>query len=135
MNPSGMINYARYSLVDNINSEFDITLSSIFKRQLAGTVNVSSGHVVVYGTNTYFELANTIGILGEGSYIIANSEMKVANSIINNTYLTVSESYTYNANNVILSIMDDFDTITTEGWVDTIIEGSRIFITTEDKEQ
>jgi hypothetical protein len=136
MNPSGMINYARYSLVDSIDSELDISLLSKFTRQLAGTVNVAAGHVEVYGTNTYFELANTIGILAEGYYVIANNEMMVANSIINNTYLTVSESYAYNANDVLISTMTDYDTITTEGWIETEIEGgSRIFITTEDKEQ
>jgi hypothetical protein len=135
MNPSGMINYARYSLVDNINSELNVILLSSIERQLTGTVNVSSGRIEVYGTDTYFQLANTLGILGVGSYIIVNSEMMVVNSIINNTYLTVSESYAYNANDVIISTMDDFDTITTEGWVGTEIEGgSRIYITTENKE-
>jgi hypothetical protein len=135
MNPSGMVNYARYSIVDNIDSLMEVTANSRLTRQITGTVNVASGSGNVFGSNTYFVLANTIGLLSEGSYITVNSEMMVVNSIINNTYLTVAESYLYNANNQLISTMDDYDTITTEVWIETEIEGgSRIFITTEDKE-
>jgi hypothetical protein len=135
MNPSGMVNYARYSIVDNINSTLDVTANSKFTKQITGTVNVASGSINVFGSNTYFTVANTLGILGVGSYITVNSELMVVNSIINNTYLTVAESYLYNANNQLISTMNDYDTIATEVYIETEIEGgSRIFITTEDKE-
>jgi hypothetical protein len=136
MNPSGMVNYARYSIVDNINSLMEVTANSKFTKQITGTVNVASGSGNVFGSNTYFTLANTLGILAEGSYITVNSELMVVNSIINNTHLTVAESYLYNANDQLISTMNDYDTITTETWIETKIESnSRIFITTEDKEQ
>jgi hypothetical protein len=133
MNPSGIINYARYSIVDSINVNLDLDIDSTFRRNLVGTVNVSSDSVDVIGTGTFFNDALENGILTQGTYIIINSELMVVNSIINNTQLTVTESFNFNANNEIVSIMGEYDTVLTEDLIESEIEGgSGLFITTED---
>jgi hypothetical protein len=136
LNPSGMINYARYSFVDTVSSPLKFEIESYFKKNLVGTVNVSANSVDVIGNGTLFEIAESIGILSPGSYIIVNSEIKVVDSIINNTYLTVSESFNYNSNDQIISTMNDYDGLTTETWIEKEIEGgSNLVITTEGVEE
>lgn len=138
LNPSGTVNYARYNIDEVVDSRLEIQVNPRFQRFLTGnvTVNVASGHAGVWGTNTYFEVANTMGILKPGSYIKVNSELMVVNSIINNTYLTVSEFYNYDANDVPMIIVNDYDTLLNDIWKEMNIEGNtQIFITTEGVEQ
>jgi hypothetical protein len=138
LNPSGSINYAKYNIFDTINvsnTENNIVYDEL-EREIAGTVNVVSGSTIVIGNNTYFELANATGVLTEGSYIIVNSEIRIVNGIINNTTITVSETFEYSANEQILDIyFAPYRSITTEYWreVAISIDGPRsIVITTED---
>jgi hypothetical protein len=136
LNPSGSINYAKYLIADNIPVETDYLVFDEFSRQVAGTVNVVSNMIEVWGTNTYFEVANSIGILTEGTVIMVNSEIRIVNSIINNTTITVSESFDFNANdNLITIVVPPYRAITTEYWKELAlsIEGSSpIVLTTED---
>jgi hypothetical protein len=106
LNPTGFINYARYNFEDNVEV---LTTESVFEnvtKELAGTgsVNVSAGSFTVSGSNTYFVLANTLGLLEEGTYVVVNSEIRIVNSIINNTTITVSEPFEFTSTNVGLTI-------------------------------
>jgi len=127
LNPSGTIQYARYKILDGIDIDSQNIVFDTFSRQIAGTVNVASESSFVWGTNTYFEVANTIGLLSEGTYILVNSEIRIVNSIINNTLITVSESYESDANDQLATIIvskynenpvveQEYDAITTEYW-------------------
>ena len=176
LNPSGAVNYARYVIDENVDTGINLSVASKFEKQLVGTANISANGILVIGTGTYFELANTLGILHTGSYIKVNSELRVVNSIINNTYLTVSENF-LNArsyedqvgdylnvyidsvdygfprpgvedmdtviylafsntscvtSNMIISTMNDYDSLLSENWAEVRIEGTPpIYITTE----
>jgi len=136
LNPSGSINYAQYQILDNIDSRLRYVIFDEFSRQLAGTVNVASQFPTVWGTNTYFVVANTIGLLSEGTYILVNSEIRIVNSIINNTTLTVSEPYEFDANDQLVTLVTvPYRAITTEYLRELAIslEGPRtIVITTEE---
>ena len=136
LNPSGTIQYARFNVIDNIDSEASNIVFDELRREIAGTVNVASGSSSVLGTNTYFEVANTIGLLYEGTYILVNSEIRIVNSIINNTLITVSESYDFNANDQVITLVPvPYRAVTTEYLRELAIsiEGPRtIVITTEE---
>jgi hypothetical protein len=142
LNPSGSINYAKFNIFDNVDARYTISPNTIsvfddFSRQLAGQVNVTSNSIFVDGNeNVYFQLANTIGILNEGTYILVNSEIRIVNSIINNTSITVSEPYNYSANDQYVTILVvPYNAITTEYWRELAItlEGPRtIVLTTEE---
>jgi len=143
LNPSGTVQYARYQILENIDTNFgiDMNLNSRvldeFRRQLSGQVNVSSGSINVFGNqNVYFQLANTTGVIGEGSYILVNSEIRIVNSIINNTEITVSEPFEFSSNGGFSTILfPPYNAITTEYWRELAItlEGPRtIVITTEE---
>jgi hypothetical protein len=140
LNPAGFINYAKYNIVDEINTvtndQLSFTVDTTIEREIAGTVNVTSNQIQVDGTNTYFVLANTLGLLSEGSYIFVNSEIRIVNSIINNTTITVSQPYTYSANDQLISLRYfPYRSITTEYWRELAItiEGDRgnVLITEE----
>jgi hypothetical protein len=136
LNPSGSINYAKYNIFDTVSSPNPKIVFDDLEREIAGTINVASGLPLVWGTNTYFEVANTIGLMTEGSYIVVNSEIRIVNSIINNTTITVSEPFSYNANNTLLDLYNvSYNAISTEYWRELAItiEGPRtIVITTEE---
>jgi hypothetical protein len=134
LNPSGTINYGRYEIIDTINSSINYKVFDQFAPQVAGSVNVHS--YFVYGTNTFFEVANTIGLMTEGSYIIVNSEIRIVNAIINNTTFTVSQPFNYSANDQLITLeYVPYNAITTEYWreVAITIEGpTTIVLTTEE---
>lgn len=136
LNPSGSINYAKYLLFNNVPLNLSYLVFDELTRQVAGTVNVASELPTVWGTNTYFEVANTIGLLSEGTYILVNNEIRIVNSIINNTTLTVSQPYEFDANDQTMTIVTvPYRAITTEYWREIAItlEGPRtIVLTTEE---
>jgi hypothetical protein len=136
LNPSGAVNYSRYTFVDVVDVPLEFDVQSTLIRNLVGTVNVTSNSVDVIGTDTYFSEASNIGLIQQGSYIIVNSEIMIVNNIINNTYLTTTNTFNFTANNQLITIINDFDTILTESLVESEIEGgSNIFITTEGVEE
>lgn len=137
LNPVGTIAYSRYSISQNVDTEFTYIVFDEFRRQLAGQVNVISELINVYGNeNVYFNVANTINLVTEGTVIMVNSEIRIVNSIINNTTITVSEPFEYSANDQFVTILSlPYRSITTEYWRELAIslEGPRtIAITTED---
>jgi hypothetical protein len=136
LNPSGTVNYAKFLISENVPTNVNYIVFDEFSRQLAGTVNVANGSANIFGTNTYFEVAESIGLLSEGTYLLVNSEIRIVNSIINNTQITVSESYDFSGNDQTTTILTfPYNAITTEYWRELAItlEGPRtVVITTEE---
>lgn len=136
LNPVGTVNYSIYTIRENINSELLYYVFDELNREVAGTVNVASNLPLVWGTNTYFEVANTIGLLTLGTYILVNSEIRIVNSIINNTTITVSEPYEYSANDQLITLVyKPYRAVSTEYFreIAISIEGPRtIVLTTEE---
>jgi hypothetical protein len=118
LNPSGAINYAVYKIIETINLPVTINIESELTRQVSGTVNVAANSYFVAGyQNTHFVVANTTNLLMPGTNIKVNGEIRIANSIINNTSITVSEPFTYSANDQLITIIiPPYTSITTEYW-------------------
>jgi hypothetical protein len=134
LNPSGSISYARYEIIEDISSPLEFNVYDQLGFEVAGTVNVNS--YFVYGTNTYFQVANSEGLMTEGSYIIVNSEIRIVNAIINNTIFTVSEPFDYSANDQLITLeYVPYNAITTEYWRELALslEGpTAVVLTTEE---
>jgi hypothetical protein len=117
LNPSGAVNYAIYKIIETINVPVSINIESELTRQVSGTVNVAANSYFVIGTNTNFVVANTTILMPPGTNIKVNGEIRIANSIINNTSITVSEPFTYSANDQLITIvLPPYNSITTEYW-------------------
>jgi hypothetical protein len=136
LNPVGVANYSRFLTADNIDVNSLLIVDDLFTRQLAGNVSVEANSIIILGgENVYFEVANTINLIREGTTILVNSELRIVNSVINNTTITVSEPFNYSSNDQISTIVTlPYNAITTEYWRELAIriEGPRtLVITTE----
>jgi hypothetical protein len=86
----------------------------------------------VTGSNTKFNVANSLGIMTIGSYIAVNSEIRVVSSIISNTNLAVTSAFTITANNEELLVVNTiYDAIATEITLDEIIAENELTLTVE----
>jgi hypothetical protein len=105
IHPAGFVQYAEYKIDETILSN-GITSNAITTGStISGTVNVYSGSIVVTGTNTRFNIANTNNILTIGSQIAVNSQIRTVNSIYSNGVVTVSSAFTQTANDQTLVIV------------------------------
>jgi len=97
LHPAGMINYADLNKTTSFNAN-TISISTISGNTISGTVNVANASIFVTGTNTKFNVSNTLGILTVGSNIAINGIIRTVNNIISNTNISVSSAFTSNAN-------------------------------------
>jgi hypothetical protein len=67
--------------------------TSMFK-VLSGKVSTQNNSVFVVGTGTNFLSANSAELITVGSYIAINSEIRVVDSFISNTNLSVTDAFT-----------------------------------------
>ena len=105
IHPAGFVQYAEYKIDETILSN-GITSNAITTGStISGTVNVYSGSIVVTGTNTRFNIANTNNVLTIGSQIAVNSQIRTVNSIYSNGVVTVSSAFTQTANDQTLVIV------------------------------
>ena len=94
-------------------------------------MNVNST-IIVVGSGTRFNVANSSGLLTVGSYIAINSEIRMVNAIISNTVLTVSSPFTITANNEELIVINTaYEAIATEVTLDEIIAENELILTVE----
>ena len=91
LHPVGMVNYAFYNK-ESVVELTDVVVTDILSNTISGTVNVGKGRIVVAGTNTKYNVANTKGILTIGSSIAVNGEIRKINSIVSNTTLLTSSN-------------------------------------------
>jgi hypothetical protein len=134
LHPAGFKPYAELNKLDILVAN-TTTLNTITApkniRTLSGTVNVNSS-IFVVGTGTKFNVANNLGLITVGSYIAINSEVRVVDSIVSNTQLTVSVPFTITANNQELVVINTvYDAIATEVTLDEIIAENELVLTVE----
>jgi hypothetical protein len=105
IHPAGFIQYAEYKIDKTIPANTVTTSTIAAGTTISGTVNVYTGSIVVTGTNTRFNIANTNSVLTIGSQIAVNSQIRTVNSIYSNGTLTVSSAFTQTANDQTLVIV------------------------------
>jgi hypothetical protein len=72
---------------------------------ISGLVTTQNNSIYLIGNNTYFNIANSRGILTLGSNVSVNGEIRTVNNIISNTNLSVSSVFTKNTSNESLIIL------------------------------
>ena len=86
-----MVNYAFYNK-ENIVELTDVVVIDYKETTISGTVNVGNGRIVVTGSNTKYNIANTKGILTAGLSIAVNGEIRKINTIVSNTSLLTTSN-------------------------------------------
>jgi hypothetical protein len=104
LHPAGFVNYADLNK-NSIIKPNETFVSRKISNQISGTVSVSNGSIYVGGTNTKFNIANSLGTLTIGTSIAVNGELRVVNSIISNTNISVSSAWTMNTSGETLIIV------------------------------
>jgi len=119
VHPAGFKQYAQFDVEDFVVVTDKITSQlKTISANVLGTVNINSS-IYVVGTNTQFLSVQDTGFLFEGQYILVNSEIRIVNSIINNTLLTVSEPFETTANGqTLVLVYAPYESITTESWIE-----------------
>jgi len=95
LHPAGFKNYAEFPIIKTI--DVPLTTNTAKDLSVSGLVEITNGSITVTGTNTRFNVANTLGILTIGTQIAVNNEIRTVNNIISNTSLTVSNAFSTNA--------------------------------------
>jgi hypothetical protein len=96
LHPAGFRNYAEYPILNEINTT--ITLDTAKNLDVSGRVNVVANSIYVIGTNTKFNVANTLQILTIGTEISVNNQIRTVNNIISEVNISVSSAFTTNSN-------------------------------------
>jgi hypothetical protein len=98
VHPAGFVDFAEYLIDRDITINLPVTSLVSLTGEVPGTVNIASGSINVTGMNTYFNVANSLGIISLGSTISINNEIFIISTIISNTSLTVTTSPSNSAN-------------------------------------
>lgn len=135
IHPAGFRAYGeitKLDVFDTTTATLDTIVAPITIKTLSGTVNISNTSIVVTGTGTKFNVANTLRTITIGSYIAVNSEIRVVNNIISNTQLTVSSPFTITANGQELVVMNTvYDAIATEVTLEEITAENELSLITQ----
>ena len=126
LHPAGMAFYGEFAKLDELATTIDAS-SIVINTELGGSVNVGNGSIIVYGSNTKFNVANSEYILIPGATIAIDSQIRTVNAIIDNVTFTVTSAFTINANTqniVVISVPynglgteNDFEIITENDFV------------------
>ena len=95
LHPAGFAKYAEVNKSADFASTGSLTATKT--NTISGLVTVTAGSIYIVGNNTKFNIANTRGIMTVGSTISVNGESKTISSIISNTNVAVSSTFTYSA--------------------------------------
>ena len=104
LHPAGFVNYADLNKNSAISAN-TIYINTSTANSISGTVSTSNGSIYVTGINTKFNIANTRGTLTLGTSIAVNGELRIVNSIISNTNISVSSAFTTNSSGETLIIV------------------------------
>ena len=133
LHPVGFRAYSELTITNEITTTpatLETTASPLTIKTISGRVNIANASIYVTGTNTKFNIANTIGIMTVGSYIAVNSQIRVVSSIISNTNLAVTSAFTITANNEELLVMNTaYNAVETETTLEEIIAENELIIT------
>ena len=104
-----------FNLLDTETQGFFEASNTVTFRTLAGKVSTQNNSPFVVGTGTSFLTANNIGLISVGSFITINSEIRVVNSFISNTNLSVTDAFTITTSDEDLVVINTvFDAVSTE---------------------
>ena len=134
LHPAGFEVYAELTRLDELEAT-PATLETLVApkniKTLSGLVNIVNTSIYVTGSNTKFNVANSLGIMTVGSYIAVNSQIRVVSSIISNTNLAVTSAFTITANNEELLVVNTiYDAVATE-ILEEIIAENELTLTVE----
>ena len=134
LHPAGFKSYAELNKLNELGAN-NVIMNTLTApkniRTLSGTVNVNST-IFVVGTGTKFTKAANLDFIGANTWIAVNSEIRMVNSIISDTLLTVNSAFTITANNEELVVLNvDYDAIATEVTLDEIIAENELVLTVE----
>ena len=133
LHPVGFRAYSELTITNEIKTTpatLETNASPLTIKTISGRVNFANASIYVTGTNTKFNIANTIGIMTVGSYIAVNSQIRVVSSIISNTNLAVTSAFTITANNEELLVMNTaYNAVETETTLEEIIAENELIIT------
>jgi hypothetical protein len=104
LHPAGFVNYADLNKNSSISSN-TIYLNTTTVNSISGTVSTTNGSIYISGINTKFNIANTRGTLTLGANIAVNGQVRIVNSIISNTNISVSSAFTANSSGETLVIV------------------------------
>lgn len=105
LHPAGYINYARYNIEQVVNTGVLTTGVSSLNLTVSGTVSITNNSNTITGTNTYFVLANTLGIIEPNTTIAISDQTRNVVTISSNTSIIVDNVFTTNANTTIIKII------------------------------
>lgn len=135
IHPAGFRAYGEITKLDVFETStatLDTIVAPITIKTLSGKVNIANASIIVTGTGTKFNVANTLRTITIGSYIAVNSEIRVVNNIISNTQLTVSSPFTITANGQELIVMNTvYDAIATEVTLEEITAENELSLITQ----
>ena len=134
LHPAGFKSYAELNKLNELGAN-NVVMNTLTVpkniRTLSGTVNVNST-IYVVGTGTKFTRAANLDFIGANTWIAVNSEIRMVNSIISDTLLTVNSAFTITANNEELVVLNvDYDAIATEVTLDEIIAENELILSVE----
>jgi len=95
LHPAGFKNYAEYPLSRPV--ELTLAVESTVAQTISGLVSTNANSIIVTGTSTKFNVANSLGIISIGTQISINNQIRTINAIVSNTSLTVSSAFTSNS--------------------------------------
>jgi len=135
LHPAGFKAYAELTKLDELEPTV-ATLETLVApkniKTLSGLVNIVNTSIYVTGSNTKFNVANSLGIISIGSYIAVNSQIRVVSSIISDTNLAVTSAFTITANNEELLVVNTiYDAIATEITLEEILAENELTLTVE----
>jgi hypothetical protein len=135
IHPSGFVDYAELNKMETIDAD-DTLMNTLVApkniRTLSGLVSVQNNSVYITGTGTKFELAAQKGLITEGSYIAVDSEIRVVNTIISNTNISVTNAFTITVDDEELTVINTvYDAIATEITLEQIIAENELVLKVE----
>lgn len=123
---------SRLSELEVTTSDTQTLVAPTTIKTISGRVNIVNTSIYVTGSNTKFNVANSLGIISIGSYIAVNSQIRVVSSIISNTNLAVTSAFTITANNQELLVMNTvYDAVATEITLEEILAENELPLTVE----
>jgi hypothetical protein len=105
LHPAGFVNYAIFDLLKDAKAK-ETNVSYVDKgTTISGFVSTTNNSIYITGTNTRFNIANTLSIFTIGSNVAVNNQIRTISSIISNTNLSVTSAFTMNSNTQQLTIL------------------------------
>ena len=105
LHPAGSQNNAEWTDIISIDTRSNGISAVSNTKSVSGKVAITNTRIYVTGTNTKFNVANSLGILTVGSNIAIDNQIRIVNNIISNTNISVSVAFTSNSNSQDLIVL------------------------------